>query len=70
MKTAVSSNGAIVAASQVAPQRAICPKCGGIVILRGRKLMANSGYSYYWRHLDSDHPCERQKPFMQMRLAA
>lgn len=70
MKTAVSSNGVVVVASQVAPQRAICPNCGGIVILRARKLMANCGNSYYWRHLDNDHPCERSKPFLHMRLAA
>jgi hypothetical protein len=31
--------------------------------------MANGGNSYYWRHLDDDHPCERQKPFMHLRGA-
>lgn len=67
MKTAVSSCGSIVAASQVAPTRAICPKCGGVVILRVRRLMANSGNTYYWKHVDDNHPCERQKPFMHFR---
>lgn len=71
MKTAVSSTGVVVAASHHAPKRALCPKCGGIVILRARKLMANCGNSYYWRHLDNDHPCDRQKPFLHhARLAA
>ena len=69
MKTAVSSYGKPVAASHSAPTEAICPKCGGAVMLRVRRLMANSGNSYYWRHLDDDHPCERQKPFMQVRPA-
>lgn len=66
MKTAVSSCGSIVAASLGAPVQAICPKCGGVVILRVRRLMANGGNSYYWRHVDDDHPCERQKPFMHV----
>ncbi|MFO7663192.1 MAG: hypothetical protein R6X18_11455 [Chloroflexota bacterium] len=69
MKTAVSSNGVEMAASKVAPEGAYCPKCGGAVILRVRRLMANSGNSYYWRHVDSDHPCERHKPFLHTRLA-
>ncbi len=67
MKTAVSSNGAQLVAASGAPTSAICPKCGGLVILRVRRLMANSGNSYYWRHQDDDHPCERQKPFMKLR---
>lgn len=69
MKTAVSSCGKPVVASYAAPTEATCPKCGGVVTLRVRRLMANSGNSYYWRHLDDDHPCERQKPFMRMRPA-
>ncbi len=69
MKTAVSSNGIVVAASQAAPTQAVCPKCGGVVFLRVRRLMANSGNSYYWQHMDGDHPCERQKPFMHFRLS-
>jgi predicted RNA-binding Zn-ribbon protein involved in translation (DUF1610 family) len=69
VKTAVSSCGAVVAASQAAPTQAICPKCGGIVFLRVRRLMANSGNSYYWQHQDGDHPCDRQKPFMRMRYS-
>jgi len=70
MKTAVTSNGKRVVASQASPDFAVCPTCGGGVVLRARRLMANAGHSYYWRHLDDDHPCRRQKPFMQMRAAA
>ena len=69
MKTAVSSSGKPLVAAYGAPTNAICPKCGGLVTLRVRRLMANSGDSYYWRHLDDDHPCERQKPFMRLRPA-
>ena len=69
MKTAVSSLGKPVEASHVAPSQAYCPKCGGAVTLRVRRLMANSGNSYYWRHLDDDHPCGRQRPFMRLRPA-
>jgi len=69
MKTAVSSNGKPLVAAPGAPAQAICPKCGGLVTLRVRKLMANSGTSSYWRHEDDDHPCQRQKPFMRVRPA-
>ncbi len=67
MKTAVSSNGKSLVAAPEAPAYAMCPNCGGLVTLRVRKLMANSGNSYYWRHQDDNHPCERQKPFMRLR---
>ncbi len=70
MKTAVSSGGVSLAASGSAPATAICPTCGGAVILKARKLMANGGNTYYWRHAQDDHPCERQKPFMRFRNAA
>jgi len=57
MKTATISgkNGGFqpVVASAEAPQEAICPACGGVVILRQRKLMNQGGYAYYWRHRDN-----------------
>ena len=68
MKTAITRLGESVRASDAAPEYAYCPKCGGSVMLRARKLMANAGYSYYFQHSDNDHPCERQKPFMRLRL--
>lgn len=69
MKTAVTSSGKPLVAAIGSPAKAICPKCGGLVILRVRRLMANSGNTYYWRHLDIHHTCYRQKPFMQVRPA-
>jgi len=38
-----------------------------MVVLRVRRLMANGGHSYYWKHFDDNHPCQRQKPFMRLR---
>lgn len=67
MKTAVTSNGSRLVASQASPNSAVCPKCGGAVILKTRRLMANAGTTYYWRHEDNDHSCTRQKPFMRLR---
>lgn len=69
MKTAVTSNGKPLVAAIGCPPRAICPKCGGSVILRTRRLMANAGDTYYWRHQDDRHTCYRQKPFMRVRMA-
>ena len=52
MKTAKLQNGEQVTASKSAPDQAICPICGGIVILRKRKKMGSSEFTYYWRHMD------------------
>jgi len=41
-----------VTASDTAPDKAICPHCGGAVILRQRKRMNDGGYTYFWRHQD------------------
>lgn len=53
MKTAQTKDGIPIPANEDAPSEATCPYCGGIVILRRRKLMNSRGYSYYWRHLDN-----------------
>lgn len=55
MKIATSPDGAEVSASPEAPEEAECQYCGGVVILRRRKLMNDAGYSYYWRHRDNEH---------------
>jgi hypothetical protein len=55
MKTAKSTDGIEIIASNKAPQEAICPYCEGIVTLRKRKLMNNGGYVYYWRHRDNQN---------------
>ncbi|MCZ7673812.1 MAG: hypothetical protein M5U34_45180 [Chloroflexi bacterium] len=50
-----------VTASDTAPGKAICPHCGGVVILRRRKLMNNDGYTYFWRHQDNrNRSCNRR----------
>ena len=53
MKVAQTENGEQVEASESAPQEAICPFCGGLVILRGRRLMGNNNKAYFWRHRDN-----------------
>ncbi len=53
MKVAKTDDGDQVEASESAPKEAICPYCGGIVILRGRRLMGQDKKSYFWRHQDN-----------------
>lgn len=55
MKIALLPDGVKVTADPEAPQEAVCPFCGGTVILRRRKLMNDAGYAYYWRHRDNEH---------------
>jgi len=72
MKVAVCSDkdGGRLVASDTAPKQAICPSCGGKVILRQRKLMNNSGTTYYWKHLGNlNRNCTaRVRPSLQWRL--
>ena len=42
-----------LAASPDAPERAICPHCGGRLNLRRRQRMGG-GCAYFWRHLDNE----------------
>lgn len=53
MKVAQTEDGEQVEASESAPKKAICLYCGGIVILRGRKIMGQDDKSYFWRHQDN-----------------
>lgn len=39
-------------ASTTAPDKAVCPDCGGVVTLRQRKCMDGSTV-YFWRHQDN-----------------
>jgi hypothetical protein len=55
MKIAQTADGSVVTAASKAPKEALCRYCGGVVILRRRKLMNHGGYSYYWRHRDNEH---------------
>jgi predicted RNA-binding Zn-ribbon protein involved in translation (DUF1610 family) len=52
MKEAVLEQGKRVLAAEDAPDEALCPSCGDVVILRRRRLMNNGGVVYYWRHKD------------------
>ena len=53
MKTAQHpDNQQPITASDAAPEQAVCPSCGGVVILRRRKRM-NGTCVYYWRHRDN-----------------
>lgn len=67
MKSARTSQGNLVVATATAPERAHCPICGGVVMLRTRKLMANGGTIYYWRHEDNQVVCRRPRPVMHVR---
>jgi len=53
MKIAKTNDGEQVEASESAPREAICVFCGGLVILRGRKLMGSDKKAYFWRHQDN-----------------
>ena len=56
MKIALTPEGAPIEASPDAPDQAICPHCGGVVLLRGRKVMGGNQKSYYWRHTNNSDP--------------
>lgn len=71
MKTAVriDKEGGYLVASASAPEKAKCPFCGGLVILRHRRLMNNSGTTYYWKHRGNlNRNCTaRVRPAHQLR---
>ncbi len=56
MKTALDQTGSLIEAAPGAPEQAICPHCGGVVILRQRSRNHLSGdVSHFWRHRDHDN---------------
>lgn len=63
MKMAVSKNREeIVMADCNAPKVALCPQCGGEVILRSRRLMVSKELVYFWRHTNNDNlGCEGRR---------
>ena len=70
MKIALSLDGRrTVEASPAAPQNAICPTCGGPLVLRARRGMLG-GRSYFWRHASTAHRgCEnRNNPITWKRI--
>jgi DNA-directed RNA polymerase subunit RPC12/RpoP len=50
MKIAQTFEGQPIEASVTAPKEAVCPCCGGRLLLRARKLMGDGQRVYYWRH--------------------
>ncbi|MCB8940822.1 MAG: hypothetical protein H6654_01315 [Ardenticatenaceae bacterium] len=50
MKVAQLPDGTAVEASENAPQQAICPHCGTVLLLRQRRTMNKSVIAFYWRH--------------------
>jgi hypothetical protein len=60
MKTAISTSGKTIVASDTAPATARCPRCGGVVKLRSRRRMGGDA-SYFWRHGDNQNlKCPRR----------
>jgi predicted RNA-binding Zn-ribbon protein involved in translation (DUF1610 family) len=49
MKFAHTPHGERIMAAATAPEEAICPDCGGALLLRRRRCM-NGDVTYYWRH--------------------
>lgn len=64
MKVAQIPTGEQIIAEAAAPLKAICPHCGGVVILRSRRPMNNGKVTYYWRHSsNSNRDCvARNRP--------
>ncbi|MCA9875836.1 MAG: hypothetical protein H6659_18805 [Ardenticatenaceae bacterium] len=50
MKTAKTTEGKEIVAAPDAPEEALCPYCGGIVVLRRRRTMNKGEVAYYYRH--------------------
>ena len=53
MQYATDESKALILAEAIAPKKAICPYCKGIVILRVRRRSKKPGdETYFWRHQD------------------
>jgi hypothetical protein len=56
MKTALDQNSSLVEAGVGQPEQAICPRCGGVVVLRRRcRNHPQRGFTYFWRHQDHEN---------------
>ena len=54
MNLALDSAHCLIAAGADAPDRAHCPHCGAVVVLRRRRRSQRPGdETYFWRHLDN-----------------
>ncbi len=57
-----------VPAAPTAPPCAICPHCGGVVVLRRRKGMNDGPVTYFWRHQDNrNRSCNGRNHPLQSR---
>jgi hypothetical protein len=57
MKLAMNNSGELIKASANAPEKALCPDCKGIVILRVRRRSNRAGdVTYFWRHENYSNP--------------
>ena len=53
MRLALDATGSPIEAQAGLPDQAICPQCGGVVILRQRRRGHQSDdVIYFWRHQD------------------
>jgi hypothetical protein len=56
MKTAVDHTNSPIDAAAGQPERARCPRCGGVVVLRERsRSRPQGGVTYFWRHQDHEN---------------
>lgn len=55
MRTARDHTGCPLEAAPGAPEQAICPHCGGEVLLRRRRNHPPGDVVYFWRHRDHDN---------------
>jgi hypothetical protein len=54
MERAIDETGSPVRAEAGAPGQALCPHCGGRMILRCRRRSSRPGdVTYFWRHRDN-----------------
>ena len=57
MELATNEYGDVIKADSNAPQRALCPRCKGVVILRSRRRSKRPGdVTYFWRHENHSNP--------------
>ena len=62
MKIAQTSEGQPIEASADAPKEAVCPCCGGRLLLRSRNVMGDGQRVYYWRHQgNQNRDCSARK---------
>lgn len=57
MKLAINHSGELIRAGATAPEKALCPRCKGVVVLRCRRHSNQPGdVTYFWRHENYTNP--------------